>query len=284
MNALRLASSATPVSPDLGEVLARGDVWRGDMLATLPGATVASGYAALDAELPGGGWPQGQLTELLAAQTGVGELSLLLPALGQLSAAGGWLALVAPPCLPHAPAWAAAGVALERLLIVHEPVLDTPAPSAGRGRLPAGIKASRSRGAGGRPTAPGSGALWALEQLLASGGFAAVLGWCASEPDPRSLRRLQVAAEGRPVFAGLWRSPQAAASPSPAPLRLALKGAGVGRLAVQVLKRRGRPAARPLLLDLLHCPGSKTHVMAGPELSLVSTRSPVAQPFASLSA
>lgn len=70
-------------------------------------------------------------------------MALLLPALAQLSAAGGWLALVAPPWLPHAPAWAAAGVALERLVIVR----------AGRQ------------------------AAWSVEQLLVSGGFSAVLAW-----------------------------------------------------------------------------------------------------------
>ena len=185
MNTSRLASSALPLSPDLGEVLARGDVWRGDALATLPGVTVASGYPALDEELPGGGWPQGQLTEFFSAQAGVGELSLLLPALGRLSAAGGWLALVAPPCLLHAPAWAAAGVALERLLVVRDASLSEAwgATARAHGRASAAQPAAR-----GKAVPAANGMLWALEQLLASGGFAAVLGWCASEPDPRSWR------------------------------------------------------------------------------------------------
>ena len=272
MNTSRLASSALPLSPDLGEVLARGDVWRGDALSMLPGVTVASGYPALDEELPGGGWPQGQLTEFFSAQAGVGELSLLLPALGRLSAAGGWLALVAPPCLLHAPAWAAAGVALERLLVVRDASLSEAwgATARAHGRASAAQPAAR-----GKAVPAANGMLWALEQLLASGGFAAVLGWCASEPDPRSLRRLQVAAEGRPVLAALWRSLFVAVSLSPAPLRLALKAAGAGRLAVQVLKRRGRPAGQPLVLDLLHRPGKKSHVVAGPELSLVIPRSSV---------
>src|SRR6185369_2713843 len=108
-----------------------------------PEATIPTGYPELDAELPGGGWPRGNLSEFLVARSGFGELSLLLPALAQLSAAGGWLALVAPPWQLHAPAWAAAGIALERLVVVK---------------------------AGGQ-------AVWCLEQLLASGGFAGVLGW-----------------------------------------------------------------------------------------------------------
>ena len=81
-------------------------------------------------------------------------MSLLLPALAGLSAAGGWLALVAPPWLPHAPAWSAAGLALERLVIVEA----------------------------GRETA------WCVEQLLSCGGFAAVLAWPESGINAKALR------------------------------------------------------------------------------------------------
>lgn len=237
-----MAINALPSPVALSDVLARGDVWRGDALAGLPAATIASGQPALDAELPGGGWPRGGLTEILADRHGVGEIGLLLPALASLSAAGGWLALVAPPWLPHAPAWAAAGIAPERLLVVRA----------------------------GRQTP------WALEQLLASGGFAGVLAWPAPDIDPRSLRRLQVAAEGRPVFAVLWRSTATAATPSPAPLRLALDAGSGGELTVRILKRRGRPAARPLDLVLPGRPGRNKHVVAGPAFSVLAAGSPAA--------
>ena len=164
--------SALPLPAALADVLARGDVWRGDTLARLPDSAVPSGHAELDAELPGGGWPRGNLTEILVDRSGLGEMSLLLPALARLSAAGGWLALVAPPWLPHAPAWAAAGLALERLVVVR----------AGRQ------------------------AAWCCEQLLACGGFAARAGLAGGQRiDARALRRLQVAAEGRPTLACLWR-------------------------------------------------------------------------------
>ena len=234
--------SAVPAPVDLAAVLARGDIWRGDALASLPETSIPSGHAALDAELPGGGWPRGNLTEILVDRSGLGEMALLLPALAQLSAAGGWLALVAPPWLPHAPAWAAAGVALERLVIVRA----------------------------GRQVA------WSVEQLLASGGFAGVLAWPEANIDARALRRLQVAAEGRPVFACLWRSTAAGASPSPAPLRLMLQAApaaGESTLSVSIIKRRGRPAARPLLLSIPR-PGRTSRVVAGPAFSPVAARSP----------
>jgi hypothetical protein len=37
-------------------------VWRGSALAQQQQATISSGDAALDSELPGQGWPLGQLT------------------------------------------------------------------------------------------------------------------------------------------------------------------------------------------------------------------------------
>jgi cell division inhibitor SulA/protein ImuA len=235
---------AMPLPVALAEVLARGDVWRGDALASLPDSAIPSGHAELDAELPGGGWPRGNLTEVLVDRSGVGEISLLLPAMAALSSAGGWLALVAPPWLPHAPAWAAAGVALERLVIV---------------------RAGREVG-------------WCAEQLLASGGFAAVLAWPGEGIDARALRRLQVAAEGQRVFACLWRSTAAAQAPSPAPLRVALE-AGDGRLAVRIIKRRGRPVSRPLALSIPR-PGRLSRAVAGPALSLAAARGPAAAPIA----
>ncbi|MGE5471779.1 MAG: translesion DNA synthesis-associated protein ImuA [Bacteroidota bacterium] len=236
--------SAMPLPATLADVLARGDIWRGDTLAGLPESTIASGYPELDAELPGGGWPRGNLTEILSERHGVGEISLLLPALAGLSAEGGWLALVDPPCVPHAPAWAAAGLALERLLVIQ----------AGRD------------------------AQWCCEQLLACGGFAGVLAWPAAGVKAAALRRLQVAAEGRPTFACLWRSAAAAAMPSPAPLRIAL-AASENALAVRILKRRGRPAGRPLHLSLPR-PGRSLRALVGPTLSLAGARGAAAAALA----
>lgn len=227
-------------SLQLADVLARGDIWRGDALPGLPGGVIASGHAALDAELPGGGWPRGNLTEILVDRSGIGEIALVLPALARLSGEGGLLALVAPPYLPHAPAWAAAGVAPERLLVI-------------------------------RPDRQGA---WCLEQLLKSGGFAGLLAWPDAGVDARALRRLQVAAEGQSVFAVLWRSTASAAAPSPAPLRLTLAD-GEGGLAVRILKRRGRPASRRLVIDVPR-PGRSKRVVVSPAFSPVDAGSPAA--------
>jgi cell division inhibitor SulA/protein ImuA len=210
---------ALPVfASPLAEVLARGDIWRGDDLTAgdSSGGGVSSGYPELDAELPGGGWPRGNLTELLVDRSSFGEMSLLLPALARLSDGNGWLALVAPPWQPYAPAWRAAGLCPERMVVVHS---------------------------GGKQGA------WSLEQLLACGGFAGVLAWPDAGIDARALRRLQLAVAGKPVFAALWRPLAAQQLPSPAPLRIVL-AAGEGGVSVRILKRRGRPASRPLLLKV----------------------------------
>jgi hypothetical protein len=49
--------------------VARGPAW-----PRRPAAGLPTGYDALSAELPGGGWPAGAVTELLLGQDGAGEL------------------------------------------------------------------------------------------------------------------------------------------------------------------------------------------------------------------
>lgn len=207
--------SALPVPLDT--VLRRPDIWRGDRLAVGPDQTVCSGFAALDAELPGGGWPRGALIECLPAACGIGELSLLLPALRQTGPDGtrGRIALVAPPGHSHAPGWAA-HLSLTDLLQID---------------------------------ARGADIAWCVELLLASDALLAVLAWLPADLGAKALRRLQLAAEGRRSLAFLFRPPAAAASASPAPLRLALQGHRQG-LQVQLLKRRGPPCEKTLLLPV----------------------------------
>jgi len=210
--------AAVQTLPSLQSVLLRPDVWRGDRFAQA-GEGVGSGFALLDAELPGGGWPRGALTELLLDASGsgfggVGELSLLLPAL-RACGVDAPLALVAPPLLPHAPAWAAA-LPLERLLLVD---------------------------------ARGAEVAWAAEHLLGSGALGALLVWLPAQTDTRSLRRLQLAAEGHPAPAFVFRPAAAARDASPAPLRLRLAGSAQG-LQVQIIKRRGPPCVQSLCLPV----------------------------------
>ena len=81
--------------------------------------TLPSGHTRLDERLPGGGWPIGALTEIITARPGLGELSLLLPALAQLGADGQWVMLVDPPWIPYPPALRARGLAPTRLVYTH---------------------------------------------------------------------------------------------------------------------------------------------------------------------
>ncbi len=186
----------------MARLLEHPAIWRGRSAARLP--VIASGHAALDAQLPGGGWPRGALTEILIPRFGSGELTLLLPALAALSHAGAarWCVWVCPPYQPFAPALAAAGIELERVAVV----------------------------GGERP-------LWAFEQVLGSGACEAALGW-ARRVQPRDVRRLQLAAERGRTFGVLFRPQRAASESSAAALRVALERTG-GELRVHLLKGRG---------------------------------------------
>lgn len=200
----------------LADILQHGLVWRVGELTRVELPGIPSGFPTLDSELPGGGWPAGVLTELMPEHIGIGELRALGPALSQVTKQGRWVAWIAPPYLPYAPALEAAGIDLSRVMIVR--------------------------------TKSAQESLWAIEQALQSGACGAVLGW----PEKASfaqLRRLQIAAEGSPALAFLFRTPIAAREASPAALRLHLQGMK-GELAVRILKRRGGPLARPILLTL----------------------------------
>jgi hypothetical protein len=198
-------------------LLDRPDIWRGDSLNRAGAPVISSGFPALDAGLPGRGWPAGALTEILPAHEGIGELRLLGPALSGLSRRGLRLAWIAPPHLPYAPALAAAGIDIARLIIVR--------------------------------TASRKETLWAAEQALASNACGAVLAWPESARYAE-LRRLQIAAEGGRAAAFLFRLPQTAGESSPAALRIALSTSN-GGLAVEVFKRRGTPLTRPILLPAM---------------------------------
>lgn len=64
-------------------------LWRASQLGR-PGREIAwaTGFAALDGVLPGGGWPAGALTELLLPHPGVGEWRLLAPVLAAVQRGG----------------------------------------------------------------------------------------------------------------------------------------------------------------------------------------------------
>ncbi len=188
-------------------------LWRGGGATPGP-AAVSTGFRRLDERLPGGGWPRAALTEILVPEAGVGEIRLLLPALRTLAAerpeAPRWIAWLAPPHLPYAPALAAAGLDSSRMLVVR--------PQAGFDRL------------------------WVMEQALGSGACAAVLGWAETAGDT-AMRRLVLAAEEGQAPGFLFRPLCHRDEPSPAALRLLLRAHDDG-LDIEILKCRGGMPAR----------------------------------------
>lgn len=210
-------------------------VWRGSGGGRSAPAVIPTGFAALDRELPGGGWPQGAITEICTDRYGIGELTVLMPALVRLSRQEPvderqWIIWLAPPLLPYAPALRGCGLSLERLLVIR--------PSASAAR--------RTAGAAVRQSAVGAkDCLWAAEQVIRSGSSLGVLAWLPAA-DRSVLRRLQLAAEEQRCWVVLFREPEALLTPSPAALRIRL-GHTVAAMRVEIVKCRG---GRPVVVDI----------------------------------
>jgi len=202
--------------PDLAHV------WRAGELGSASLQTVDTGYAALNHVLPGGGWPQGALVEVLQPQAGLHEWGLVVPALAcvQAAAPGLLTVLVGAPWLPFGPALGARQLNMQRLLSIHGKPGDAPS------------------------------LLWATREALQCADVHSVLAWL---PDARSahVRRLQIAAHAHNKLLFVFRPLRAQHESSPAPLRLLIEGAvnEAGQLLISVLKRRGPPLAAPVLLD-----------------------------------
>jgi len=186
--------------------------WRRSLHQAAP-----SGFAELDATLPGGGWPMGAIAELMPETTGMGELSLLVPALSELAHAGRYIAWIAPPYLPYAPALIQWKLPLKYLLIVQTRSLQE--------------------------------SLWAAEQALRCPALGAVLSWSCEIAD-KNVRRLQLAAEAGGSLGILYRPAEAAREHSPAALRLRLRATANG-LVVDIPKCRGGRTGVRLQLPLI---------------------------------
>jgi len=206
-------------------------VWRADALAAPQVDTVSSGDATLDAQLPGGGWPVGALTELVQAPGVHLEWRLLLPAL--LRCGQGPVVLVGAPALgaaallPFAPALAGLGLPWQRLLW---------------------LRAAQAQ-------------LWVAEQALRCAPVDAVLLWLA-QARPQELRRLQLAAAQHHKLLFVMRHSDAAHTASPAVLRVQITPCATHAtgLRVEILKRRGPPLAQAI--QILPAQGQLACVLA----------------------
>ncbi len=199
------------------ELLNHPLLWRAGDKPVLTTLGMASGFAELDQALPDGGWPRAALTELLCDAVGIGEVSLLLPAMANADVRSKGAIWIAPPYLPYAPALAAAGVDLRKLLIVRPPTA--------------------------------ADALWAAEQAMRAGAAAMVVTWLSQPIEYAMLRRLQLACSTAECAGFIYRASSASRQASPAPLRLLVTQSGAqGSLGVRIFKRRGMHAAQPLRL------------------------------------
>jgi protein ImuA len=234
-----LVAAPTQFAQKLAHPISHPDVFRIGEIGTIAQVqTLPTGFAALDRELVGSGWPQPGLAELLCDDVGIGELSLLLPAHAGLSEACNlsakgmlWVTpsnrLHSPshspspsyfPYLPYAPALAQAGIDLKQLIIVKAAQLQE--------------------------------ALWAAEQGLLSGSMGIVVVWLPDQqPQDVALRRLSQAANSSNALCMLMRPLEAAKRPSPAQLRIALRATAKGELELQLLKRRGLPMGKTIVLE-----------------------------------
>ena len=190
-------------------------LWRADQLGAPVSAVWPSGFAALDAQLPGGGWPGHGLTEILTPHSGTLEWRLLGPTLRQVCAAGQPVVVVGPPLSPHLPGLRFEGIASGQLVWVQA---DTPAER-----------------------------LWSAEQLIKAQACGALVAWL---PQARAeqIRRLQVLATGfeAPVF--VCRPTRALRESSAAPLRLQACVGLDWELHVRIAKRKGPPLDETLRL------------------------------------
>lgn len=189
----------------LADVLSHPGIWRRGASTRMAVDAQPTGLAELDALLPGGGWPRGALSEILIEQDGIGECSLVLPALAALTQARRCVALVAPPYIPYAPALAAAGIDLTQLVHIDANAADTH---------------------------------WTAEQCLRAGCCGAVLNWLP-QADYQQLRRLQLAAETGAAIGFVFRPLSAASQTSPAALRLKVTASESGPR-IEIIKCRGR--------------------------------------------
>lgn len=173
--------------------------------ATTQTSFESTGLPRLDAQLPGGGWPVGAVTELCATHADIGALSALTPTLVRLTQANRKVVLMAPDDLDAVEQLGEQGVRLRHVSVMraHE-----------------------------------ANALWAMEQKLRSGDIAMLIAW-VDGIDNRDVRRLEIAARAGNALVMLFRKAGATRYSRASALHLLLRPGTDGLLDIEVLKPRG---------------------------------------------
>ena len=216
------------MQPTVGKALGHIDqllhgnphLWRGCDIAGQGFHGSSTGFSGLDEILPGRGWPEKGLMEIVSPQWGMCELQLLLPLMRSVIEQGKWILWIAPPHSVYAPALAQAGIDTQQILIVD---LETTCKDA----------------------------LWSMEKALQTENCGLVLAWQNWLPSP-VLRRLQLAADTGNTLGVVFKKNDSENSPSP--VRLKIKESAnsdlFSKAEVTVVKARGNFRPRTTELDL----------------------------------
>ena len=202
-----------PNTEIITRLLTRHDTWRGQHQKTTQ-RTISSGQDQVD-QLLKGGWPTASVTELLVQYPGIGELSLLLPIIKHYCQNNHLAVWLDPPYQPYAPALAAAGITLQKTLIVQS-------------------KSHREW-------------LWIAEQCIRNNAL--LLAWTKkTTPSYTDIRKLQLAAadSGHPAF--LFTAITQLSASSPATLRLEVDTGGEKNLRLCGRKLRGVAPGEQILI------------------------------------
>jgi len=168
-------------------------------------ATLSTGIPGLDELLPGGGWPEAGLVDIVVPDDNADAAVLVLPLLARLGQQDRWMGMVAPPCLPRSRILQDNRINPFRLQQIN--------PHAGRSDM------------------------WTMEYMLQDGNYSVVLGWpaCDTELVARRLANAAVAGDSLGI---LFRYESFSRTVSGDGLRLKLEVNEVGKLLYR-LNHRG---------------------------------------------
>ena len=198
--------SSSPTPPIALPPSVAAAVWRGDHMVRTQRACTPTGWDALNAELPGKGWPSQSLTEVLQAQPGQLEWRLTAAAVQQHRQKRKAIIAVSPPLPPHASGLAQQGLPPQQLVWIQ---CNTPQDQ-----------------------------LWTLEQLIRANDAGVVLAWLP-QAHPEQIRRLQISAQQFEGLVFLFRPESCQHQASAAPLRLLARTSTPWSLQLHIIKRRG---------------------------------------------
>lgn len=181
----------------------------------------STGFPQLDAILPGRGWPEKGLIEVITPHWGMGELQLLIPLMRSIVEQGKWILWISPPYLLYTPALEQAGIDTDQLLAVK---LDTSCKDA----------------------------LWSMEKALQTESCGLILAWQNWLPS-QVLHRLQQAAEAGSTLGVLFKHHDSKYSPSTLNLKIQdsySENAGFNESEVSLIKAGGGFHSRSANINL----------------------------------